>query len=368
MPIDADNLPTGPEHLTRAWMTEALRSSGVIPASARVSQCVAEPLGAGGGLIGLLARVQLQYEGSADAPARVIAKFPSPVQANRDVADTYNMYGREVRFYTELSRSTAIPHPRCYFAAQSQVNSDFVLLLEDLGDRRIGDQVQGSDVHDAEVVIDAIAAFHAGNWGRTNEARFTWLTPHANDAQIAGMEAGFAFGWPRFKNELADVIPASVLRWGERVGPATRQILDTLCSGPLTVCHADCRLENMFFATSDAQPAFAIIDWQSITKSSGAQDLSYYLTQSLPIDVRRRHEHALLDRYHEGLRAGGVAHYSRDQLMRDYRQATLYLLDYAVVIAATLDLSNERGAAIARALSARSCAALEDLDCEALLP
>jgi len=38
------------------------------------------------------------------------------------------------------------------------------------------------------------------------------------------------------------------------------------------------------------------------------------------------------------------------------------------VIAATLDLSNARGVAIARALSERACAALDDLDCENLLP
>ena len=84
--------------------------------------------------------------------------------------------------------------------------------------------------------------------------------------------------------------------------------------------------------------------------------------------MRRQHERALLDRYLEGLRAHGVRDYSFDQLFHDYRLATLYLLDFAVVIAATLDLSNARGVAIARALSERACAALDDLDCENLLP
>jgi hypothetical protein len=278
------------------------------------------------------------------------------------------MYGREVRFYQTLAATTSLGHPRCYFAAQAQGNSDFTLLLEDLGDRRNGDQVAGSDLADAEVVVTALAAFHAQNWNRVDEPRFHWLTSHANDVQIGGMQAGFTQGWPRFASDFAELIPPTVRRWGERVGPHTGAILRTLCGGSQTICHADFRLENMFFAATPAQPAFAIVDWQSITKSSGAQDLAYYLTQSVRLDVRRGHERDLLARYLEGLRVGGVRDYDAADLLLDYRRATLYLLEYAVVIASTLDLGSERGAAIAHALSERACAALEDLDCAALLP
>ena len=172
----------------------------------------------------------------------------------------------------------------------------------------------------------------------------------------------------RFAADHKDIIPPAVLRWGSRVGPHTRGILQALCAGPQTICHADFRSENMFFATTAAQPDFAIIDWQSITKSSGAQDLSYFLTQSVQVGVRQQHERDLLARYLDGLRRGGVQHYSAEHLLTDYRRATLYLLDYAVVIASTLDLANARGAAVARALTERACVALDDLDCEALLP
>jgi aminoglycoside phosphotransferase (APT) family kinase protein len=144
--------------------------------------------------------------------------------------------------------------------------------------------------------------------------------------------------------------------------------LTRLCSGPLVVAHGDFRLENMFFATRPEHPPFAIVDWQSITKSSPGQDVAYYLTQSVRLEVRRAHERALLDRYLERMREAGVRDYGREQLFVDYRLGALYLLDYAVTIAATLDLGNARGAAIARALSQRACAALDDLDCEELLP
>lgn len=369
MTIDLTRLPQGPEQLTTAWLSEALHASGVLPAGAHVASVDARPLGAGGGLIGVVAKAQLTFTGSAGtAPPTLIAKFPSPIAANRAVADTYDMYGREVRFYRELSPTTPLPHPRCYFAGRAPASSDFVLLLEDLGDRRPGDQAAGSDLAEAEVVIDAMARFHAATYGRTGEPRFGWLTLQANEAQITGMEGGFAFGWPRFENELAELIPPRVRAWGHRVGPSTRALLTRLCSGPLVVGHADFRLENMFFAAKPEHPPFAIVDWQSITKTSPGQDLAYYLTQSVRLETRRAHERELLHRYLDGLRAGGVRDYAWDQLWHDYRLAALYLLDFAVTIAATLDLGNARGAAIARALSQRSCAAVDELDCEELLP
>ena len=369
MTIDLERLPQTAEQLSAAWLTEVLHSTGALAPSARVASVDARPLGVGGGLIGVVAKVHLTYSVDVGAaPRTLIAKFPSQIPSNRAVADTYDMYGREVRFYQELSPATRIPHPRCYFAGRSAKSSDFVLLLEDLGDRRIGDQVAGSDRAEAEIAIDALAAFHAESFGRTHEAKYAWVTSHANDGQIAGMEAGFAFGWPRFENELADIIPARVRAWGGRVGPSTRDILTRLCSGPQVIAHADFRLENMFFRAKPEHPPFAILDWQSITRSSPGQDLAYYLTQSVKLEVRRAHERELLGRYLEGMRAGGVRDYSADQLWHDYRLGALYLLDYAVTIAATLDLANERGAAIARALSQRSCEALDDLECEKLLP
>jgi hypothetical protein len=362
-------LPTAVDQIDAAWLTDALRRGGALAADAFVAACDARPLGVGGGLIGSLARARVNYGGAAtDAPTQLIVKFPSAVPANRAVADAFDMYGREVRFYQTLAATTSLGHPRCYFAARAADSSDFVLLLEDLGDRRIGDQVAGSAVADAEVVVDAMAAFHAQHWNRVDEPRFDWLTPHANDMQIAGMQAGFAQGWPKFASDFAALIPPTVLRWGERVGPNTGAILQALCDSAQTVCHADFRLENMFFGVDPAQPKFAIVDWQSITKCSGALDLAYYLTQSVRLDVRRRHERELLARYLDGLRRGGVRDYGAGDLQLDYRRATLYLLDYAVVIASTLDLGSERGAAIARALSERACAALDDLDCGALLP
>jgi aminoglycoside phosphotransferase (APT) family kinase protein len=366
--IDLNQLPPTADALTPAWLTAALQESGVLNPAAQVAACRIQSFGAGGGLMAALSRLELDYHNAtATAPRTMVAKFPSTAPENRAVAETYNMYGREVLFYQSLANQLPLPKPSCYVALRAPTGSDFVLLLEDLGHRRSGDQAQGSDLVEAEIVVDAMAEFHAASFGRRHDPRFAWITPHANEAQITGMEGGFAFGWPRFRETLEDLIPPPVRTWGERVGPATRNILERVCSGPQVITHGDFRLENIFFAAQPDDPPFAIIDWQSITWSSPGHDLAYYLTQSVQLPVRRAHERSLLERYLERLREHGVTDYTYTRLFHDYRLAALYLLDFAVVIAATLDLSNARGAAIARALSERCCAALDDLNCVDLL-
>ncbi len=61
------------------------------------------------------------------------------------------------------------------------------------------------------------------------------------------------------------------------------------------------------------------------------------------------------------------ASYSFDACHQRYRTAALYLVCYAVVIAGTLDMGNERGTQLARALLGRCFNALSALDAFELL-
>src|ERR1700694_5361314 len=84
--------------LTPEWCTEALGRP--------IRSVAATPIGVGVGLVGQLARLQLD---GPDGPSVVIAKLAAPTDESRFVATVLNMYGREVGFYTELSARTPIP-------------------------------------------------------------------------------------------------------------------------------------------------------------------------------------------------------------------------------------------------------------------
>lgn len=340
------DFPIHPDQLSTAWLSQVLGTT--------VRSFAATSLGEGAGMIGMSRRITLEYGDGSAGPASIIAKFPTDTEGNRVVADTFDMYGREVRFYQRLAAQTPARAPKPLFAAMSEENSDFVLLLEDMGSCRVGDQLAGAGLVDAENAIDQMAKLHATWWGKTDGEDLAWIPIHDNPTQAAGMSGGFEAGWPVFLDRFGDVLPPGQ---GDRyapIGPKTADCLKEMCAGVLTVVHGDFRLDNMFFDVDGDPSGVALFDWQGISRSCGPQDLGYFMSQSLQSEVRHTHQDALVERYWKALGERGVRDYTLDQCWKDYRASVLYLFTFAVVIAGTLDHSNERGASMVRALASRS--------------
>jgi hypothetical protein len=356
------DFPTSPDQLTNEWLSSAL--------GAPVTGFDVQLLGEGAGLLGLVTRLDLDYGDNgdgADRPASIVAKFPTPSPENRVVAETFDMYANEAKFYQGLVNATKLRAPRPYLALLEEETNDFVLLLEDLSSARIGDQTIGCGVEEAEWAIDEMVKLHAPLWGKGDAPEYAWVTVHDNPTQCAGIGGGFEAGWQTFMKGFGDALPSGKVEQFAKIGRQTASILKRLCQGTLTVVHGDFRLDNMFFEVDGRRDGIAMFDWQAICKSCGPHDFSYFMSQNLRTEERREHENGLVERYVEKLREGGVEGYSLDQCWADYRIATLYFFHYAVVIAGTLDLSNERGVKLARVLAERSSAAIEDMEALDLL-
>ena len=339
------NFPRSPEELSTDWLIEAVGH--------KVDSFAVEYFSEGTGVIGQVIRIMLESDAG---PASVIAKFPSPVVDNRAVAEAYDMYGREVQFYRDSAPLLALRTPHCYYAAFEPSNHNFVILLEDLHDLRIGDQVAGCSLAEAQAVVDTLAEMHASAWQPTDFG----IGSHNSSMQRDGMIGGFRLGWPVVEAEFGDLIPASAKNVGEAMPNAIGNLLDTMCADPVCFTHADVRLDNIFFG--DGEVVF--VDWQSICTSAPEQDLAYFLTQSVPSAVRAQED--LIARYHAGLLEHEIE-YDLDRCRDRYRVCSLYLLCYAVVIAGTLDMGNERGKTLARTLLGNSLTALDELNAFELL-
>ena len=84
----------------------------------------AVPIGEGAGLLGALARVELDYgPGGAKGPRTVVAKFSTASPENRAVAMAFGVYAREVGFYRQVAPGLSGAAPRC-FAAVMRMPSD----------------------------------------------------------------------------------------------------------------------------------------------------------------------------------------------------------------------------------------------------
>ena len=175
------------------------------------------------------------------------------------------------------------------------------------------------------------------------------------------MIGGFGLGWPVVVEQFADLVPDAARTAGNKMPDAVPRLLNTMTEAPIAMSHADVRLDNIFFGETGE---IVLVDWQSVCTSAPEQDLAYFLTQSVPRSVLA--EEDLVARYHAALTGHGID-YSLDQCRTRYRVCALYLLNFAVVIAGTLDMGNARGQALARTLLGNSLAALEEMDAFELL-
>src|SRR5438067_3785252 len=194
-----DNLmiPAGPEEVTPAWLTSALREGGVLPGRQSIVSFDATLLSEGVGFIGIVARVLLKYNGDPDAaPITLIAKFPSPDPGARQIGQMYGLYEREVRFYRDLRDDVGVRTPRCYYSAMDVDNGRYVLLLEDLAALgTIGDQVAGCSSEHAMLAVDELAKLHGTLWCSPRLDELSWLQ-RGSDIVRAALEQVYPHVFP----------------------------------------------------------------------------------------------------------------------------------------------------------------------------
>lgn len=360
-------IPAGPQELTAEWLTYALRQTGTITDAAVVSfdnKLIAE----GVGLMGQLARLSLRYNvPEPGAPRSLIAKFPAASEENRKIGNIFRIYEREIRFYEEIAGDVDLRTPRRYFSAMDVEAGEYVLLLEDLAPAQVGDQLDGCSAERADLAIRELAKFHAAWWDSPRLAEIDWM-PYINDPLYKPVELIYQGAWGPFLDRFGSMLPDSIRDIGERLGSRTANLRDRLAEPPTTIFHGDYRTDNLFFATPEGGDPLSVIDWQISSRGRGAYDVGFFISQSLRPEVRKAREVDLLRTYHRILLENGVRGYDFDQCQHDYRLATLFCFVITVIVGGTLDLSNERGLALATAITERSVAAIVDLNAGELLP
>jgi Ecdysteroid kinase-like family len=324
-------------------------------------------VGQGVGILGLLARLSVTYANDdAGLPSTMIAKIASPYPETVGIAVHYGFYLNEVQFYRECSTTPGLRVPAAYYTDIDEAGTAFVVLLEDLAVARMCDQIVGCPPADAAHVMDAAAALHSFWWENPKLDDLSWLRPVNNEAYKSAQEQ-YAAVWPGFVERFASRVPSRALEVAEAYQPRIAAMFDwAIANRPNTIAHTDLRLDNLFFDHPDGSPV-TVIDWQLTVRSTGSQDVSYFLAESLSPDDRRAHERPLLERYHAGLVAGGVTGYSFDDLWQDYRIGLVGQLTIPV-IGSSMDPGNDRGRRLMDAMVERVLIAIDDHDAGHLLP
>lgn len=354
------HFPAQPEQLTATWLTATLQASGALTGDTAVTTFEISPVGAGIGLLGLVMRVHLTYEGSGGSPgpATVVVKFAHPVAENRAIAMNTRMYEREVGFFNDIASSVDVPKPMCHFAAVDTATGENIVVLEDLGAYRVGDQVLGIDRAGIDLIIDALIPLHVAFWGRT-DGELLADAMRVDSSYVEPFLPSLLGTWERGVELFAQAIAPEVLPHVGRYVEAMRGLHHQMGQRTQTLVHGDVRLDNVMFGSGDQHPVM-LIDWQAIMVSNPMHDISYLMSQSVEVEVRVTHERAVVERYHAAVCAAGVTDYPLEQCWDDYDVGIAFLFSYPLIIAGVCDTDDPRAVQLAEAVLRRSSQAISD--------
>jgi len=337
-----------PAQIDASWLSTVLALDGSDPPAPYL-----DVTQIGAGLIGSTYRVQYVAGG---ATRSLIVKLGSNDPAGRRKAAGLNLYRREVGFYREFAPRCAMRTPKCGLAAIDETGEFFTLVLEDFPSARAGDQLTGCTLDEARRCVDELARLHAAWWGCEEVDRHDWVL--RRDAQWAsGVASRVAAGAARIgqmsNGALPDEERSLLHRFGERL-----IAYYALESAHRTLLHYDFRCDNLLFLPGGD---IVVLDFQTLSRGPACTDLAYFIQTSLPVDLRRREERALVERYWNTLLALGVSGFSFDECWREYRRCTWAGLTMATLAAASATPS-ERSDKLLGMMAGRVLTAAVDLE------
>ena len=333
------DFPTHPDHVTPDWLSEATGHS--------ISQVAWEPIGTG--QVGDSVRFTCTHEDGATST--LAAKFPAADPKSRGTAALLGLYAKEVRFYADIASSLDVRVPRTFAAQVSADGGEFVLLFEDLGPARGGNQLDSCSIEDARAAIRQAAAFHAPSWHNEAIISQDWLqTPEAVKQQIKTL---YPQAQAEFAKRYSETLEPEYMALCETIA-AMPELFDSRNAPPQCLTHGDFRLDNLLFDIRGGAEPVAVLDWQTVAVGQVMNDIGYFLGTGIGDDLRRAHESDLLDLYCAEMTARGVA-LSRSDIWDDYRRGALHGVTTAVFSAAFVERT-ERGDANFLSMARGGCA------------
>ena len=351
--IAPGEFPSSPAAVTPAWLTDNLHRTGALEDGAVTA---VEWLPIGTGQVGDSARFTLTYDRPGAGPATLAGKFAAADPTSRQTAVTHGLYAKEVAFYRELAEVLAIRTPRALAAEVSDEGDAFVLLFEDLGPARGGNQLAGCGIADARQAVRQLAGLHAPSWGNVAMTGRPWLGARPGSLEALGQAYPYAtqvFA-ERYSGQLAPALMEVCHGLAARIDRWFGREIAQPC-----LVHGDYRLDNMLFEIKGGEEPLGVLDWQTLTVGSGLTDLAYFIGAGVGTSLRA-HEDTLIDDYLAAMAERGVP-LTRAAVWDDYRRGALHGVSTAVFSAAFVERTT-RGDAMFLDMARGACQLALDHD------
>lgn len=330
--------PVHPDDITDDWWNAVI---GRVPTRWRW-----EPIGTG--QVGDSVRFTLDFP---DEPGVTLAgKFAAADPTSRATAAMLGLYAKEVRFYRDLAPQLPIRTPRTFAADMAEDGTSFVLMFEDLGPARGGNQLAGCTIEDARAVIRQAAALHAPSWHNPAILDLAWLQP--DPAATAQVKALYPRAQAVFRDRYRDALEPEFMALCEALAEHTAAT--DRSPEKVSLVHGDFRLDNVLFDIKGGTEGVAVLDWQTLTIGNGLTDIGYFLGCGIGDSLRREAERELLELYCAEMTARGVP-LTVEAIWRDYVVGALHGVSTAVFSSAFV-VQTERGDANFLSMARGACA------------
>lgn len=334
--------PSHPGDVSPVWLGEVLGTA--------VDGVVWEPIGTG--QVGDSARFTLSSPDDSCAPTTLAGKFPAADATSRSTAAMFGLYSKEVSFYRDIAPQLDVRVPQVHFSGLAEDGGEFILLFEDLGPCRGGNQIAGCDLADAEAAIRQGAAIHAPSWHNRAILDTGWLAAKPDvSAQIRALYPQAQAVW---RERYADTLEPEFMQLCETVAEHNTSVFTDEPPAPISLVHGDFRLDNMLFDIKGGAEPIAVLDWQTVTIGNPMTDIGYFLGCGIGDELRRQHEDRLIDLWLSEMAARGVK-LSRAEIRDDYRRGALHGVTTAVFSAAFVERT-PRGDANFLSMARGACA------------
>ncbi|MCZ6503947.1 MAG: phosphotransferase, partial [Gammaproteobacteria bacterium] len=352
------NIPLDPAAITCDWLTHALRDSKLLSQdrNEHVVDFEMEVIGEGAGFMGEIIRMNLSLSSAeTNSPTSMILKIPT-TSKNRQVGQSMGIYEREIRFYKELQPRVNVRTPAFFYGAMEQTPDPaqglailrflnrmpiwlfwivfrllnwfgsrkqlgFVLLIEDLGHLRVGDQVAGCSSGDAKRALNTMASLQTRFWQSQTLTDLLWIVPFELLTKIT--QVFYLQALPKYLTANKDQLSYREKQLLEWLKVNAVELMNKLSNRPYTLLHGDFRLDNIFF--DDENDDVVLMDWQSPGCGPAGLDLSYFLSASMAADVTDQEMDQLIEYYRCQLAENGVE-ISNEQMRWDYEAGMLVVL------------------------------------------
>ncbi len=311
---------------------------------------------------GTTGRAKIGVRGAPDVPETLFVKLQPFDADQRGFLKLIGLGVSEAKLYRAIGAELPVRIPHVWHTDFDTTDGSFIMVLEDLDGSGCRFAKPGDDdvLAVAESLMDELAVLHATYWGK----ELDWLGRHAlSPGDTADSQDRLAMGASLVRSavdQFADRLPEDFRRMGEVYTTRTRDIGSLWNEGERTLIHGDDHIGNLF--VDGRRTGF--YDWAVASRYPGMRDVSYFLCNSLPTEVRRAEEDALVARYRSGLAARGVS-LAPDVAHEQYRLFSIYSWVSAVTTAAMG--SKWQPAAVGYAATERTTQALIDLDVLGLL-